>query len=115
WMDNSNHSIRNDLNRCRIDFVVAFDRTCSKVCSITARLTEFGVIHETELSNGADIKVSTTGTCQAFVKFDSFSTYVDFPLAIDPKKLKTRIARKSKYIEVRRNHIIHYFSKLYRI
>jgi hypothetical protein len=52
------------------------------------------------LSGGARVSTRTVSATAVEVLFEAFSNVLTFPVPIDDSNMKTRIARKSAYIEV---------------
>src|SRR5690606_5272383 len=80
---------------------IQLDASCERASSITVRVTKFSEIAARELAEGAQVSVDVTSLSTILLKFGSFSHQIKFSLPIKKNAVRTRIARKSSYIEVR--------------
>jgi hypothetical protein len=80
---------------------VTLDKDCKKPLSFTTRVDIVEPEMKTSLTSGATPTVKQVSMHSIAVVLGDKSLQFPFPLPIDAKKVKLRIARKSLYIEVR--------------
>jgi hypothetical protein len=79
---------------------VTLDKECQKPLSFTARVDIVDPEMKASLTNGATPSTNQVSMHSIAIALGDNSLPVSFPLPIDVKKVKFRIARKSLYIEV---------------
>jgi hypothetical protein len=79
---------------------VSLDNLGQKVLTLTARADVVGVEARAAWSSGAPVTVTQLSPCAMEVACGSFRQVLAFPFPIDGSQSKTRIARKSLYVEV---------------
>ena len=79
---------------------VNLDKPCKKVETLTARVDLVGEIPKQELLGGAAVTATQVSPCTMLLKFGTTEQSLIFPFPINGGEARTRIARKSSYIEV---------------
>ncbi|RPA82864.1 hypothetical protein BJ508DRAFT_375376 [Ascobolus immersus RN42] len=69
------------------------------IAQVGVKFSGFLPPHDQELKDGAQVDCVTEGS-SAYLQFGGFKGAIPFPLPVIQSKVKTRVARKSQYIEV---------------
>lgn len=84
---------------------VQLDSEGRTIASIVVEVTGFDDKMVAELQGGATVSMEVDSANSVMLKFGSFKQQIGFPLPIN-KTARTRIARKSKYIEVKTDPLL---------
>ena len=79
---------------------VSLNMTLQPSTRLTLRVNIFETKDKLALAGGAQVSTRRVSTTAVEVLFGPFSKVLHFPLPVDHSNIKTRIARKSAYIEV---------------
>lgn len=80
--------------------VVSLDEVCRTIASLCIRCAVISKAAQVALSGGAIVTARSISPYAVEIVFGNFEHVALFPFSIDGTRLKTRIARKSMYVEV---------------
>lgn len=94
---------RNDppfQNKFELQAEIRLNKAANKLETLALKITGFSEGHAKELADGAKVSNDVRSSNSVRLRFGTFDSRLAFPLPVNGSSLKTRIARKSQFVEV---------------